>query len=53
MKTSAGFIVLFLIVIILGVIFFIGDYVYSSIGLFGPILVIGALVWFLSLAFRD
>ena len=45
MKTAAKLIFLFLIVI--------GEKVYDSIGLFGPILVFVLLGWFLSLAFRN
>lgn len=53
MKTAAKLIFLFLIVIVLGVVCLIGEKVYDSIGLFGPILVFVLLGWFLSLAFRN
>lgn len=46
-------IALFVIILILGAICSLGDHVYSSIGLFGPVLLIGALIWFFSNAFRN
>jgi hypothetical protein len=44
---------LFLIVILLGIICSIGEYVYTSIGIFGPIVFLGVIFFFLSMAFKD
>lgn len=44
---------LFIIVVILGLIFIAGEYIYDALGMFGPILMIGLLIAFLFMAFRE
>ena len=53
MKTIAKFIVLYIIILLLGLLVVSGEYVYDSIGIFGPIILIGLLIVFLLNAFKN